>query len=163
VPSREVEIVNKLGLHLRAAATLVQLSETFPSRISLIREGQRANGKSILSVLSLGAAVGSKVTIETNGEKADEALEAIGKFIADRFGESGSGRSHGRKGPKLPLRSRSPSLRPGKRAFKGEGCAGGKVRREEGGEGPCDVRDSKDRAMNVSSGREIHVFPGAVQ
>lgn len=83
-----MEIANKLGLHLRAAAALVQLAETFPSRVSLVRDGQRANGKSILSVLSLGAAVGSRVTIETSGEKADEALEAIVRFVADKFGES---------------------------------------------------------------------------
>ena len=88
MPSREVEIINKLGLHLRAAAALVQLAEGFPCRVSLSRDdGQRANGKSILSVLSLGAAVGSKVTVETSGERDEEALEALVKFVGEKFGE----------------------------------------------------------------------------
>jgi len=87
MPSREVEIVNKLGLHLRAAATLVSLADTFPCRIFLIKDGQKSNGKSILSILSLGAPLGEKFVIETSGERASEALEAIAGLVADRFGE----------------------------------------------------------------------------
>ncbi len=87
MPAREVEIVNKLGLHLRAAASFVQLADTFPCHVSLFRDEQRADGKSILSILALGAPYGSKVTVETSGDKADEALEVLAKFIADRFGE----------------------------------------------------------------------------
>ena len=87
MPSREVEIVNKLGLHLRAAAALVQLSDSFPCKVAIIRDGQRSNGKSILSVLSLGAPLGSKVQVETSGDRADEALAAIVKVVGERFGE----------------------------------------------------------------------------
>ena len=89
VPSREVEIANKLGLHLRAAAALVQFAESYPCKVTLAAEGGRsANGKSILSVLSIGAVAGMKLVLETSGEKEEEALEAIAKFIADRFGEA---------------------------------------------------------------------------
>ena len=88
MPSREVEIVNKLGLHLRAAAALVQLSDSFPCKVWIIRDGQRSNGKSILSVLSLGAPLGSTIQIETSGDRADEAVDAIAKFVGDRFGEA---------------------------------------------------------------------------
>lgn len=88
MPSREIEIVNKLGMHLRAAAAFVQLAESFPCKVSFMRDdGQRANGKSILSVLSLGAANGVKMTLETTGDRADEALEKLGQFVAEKFGE----------------------------------------------------------------------------
>jgi len=87
MPSREVEIVNKLGLHLRAAAALVQLADSFPCKVSIIRDGQRSNGKSILSVLSLGAPLGAKIVVDTSGDKADDALTAIVKFVGERFGE----------------------------------------------------------------------------
>ncbi len=87
MPSREVEIVNKLGLHLRAAAALVQLADAYPCKVWIVRDGQKSNGKSILSVLSLGAPLGSRIQVETAGEKADEALAAIVKFVGERFGE----------------------------------------------------------------------------
>ena len=87
MPSREVAIVNKLGLHLRAAAALVQLADTFPCRVWVIRDGQKSNGKSILSVLSLGAPLGATITLETSGDRADEALAALAKFVGERFGE----------------------------------------------------------------------------
>jgi len=87
MPSREVEIVNRLGLHLRACAAFVQLAETFPCRITLVRKEGRTNGKSILSVLSLGLPKGETMVIETDGHKALEALEALAAFVAARFGE----------------------------------------------------------------------------
>ena len=87
MPSREVEIVNKLGLHLRAAAALVQLADSFPCKVAIIRDGQKSNGKSILSVLSLGAPLGAKIVVDTSGDKADDALTAIVKFVGERFGE----------------------------------------------------------------------------
>lgn len=80
--------MNKLGLHLRAAAALVQLADSFPCKVAIIRDGQRSNGKSILSVLSLGAPLGSKILIETNGDKADDALAAMVKFVGECFGEA---------------------------------------------------------------------------
>jgi len=85
--TREVEIVNRLGLHLRAAAALVQLADTYPCHVWIHKDGQRANGKSILSVLSLGAPKGDRITLETSGEKADEALKALAAFVGNRFGE----------------------------------------------------------------------------
>ncbi|MEK7765374.1 MAG: HPr family phosphocarrier protein [bacterium] len=85
--TREVEIVNRLGLHLRAAAALVQLADSFPCHVWIHKDGQRANGKSILSVLSLGAPKGDRIMFETSGERADEALAALVKFVSNRFGE----------------------------------------------------------------------------
>ena len=87
MPSREVDIVNRLGLHLRAAAALVQLADTFPCHVWIHKDGQRANGKSILSVLSLGAPKGDSITLETSGARADEALDALAAFVGHRFGE----------------------------------------------------------------------------
>ncbi len=87
MPTREVEIVNKLGLHLRAAAAFVQLAEKYPCKIWVSKDGHRANGKSILSVLALGTPKGEKVGIETDGKNAVEALDALTKFVEGRFGE----------------------------------------------------------------------------
>lgn len=87
MPVRDVEIANKLGMHLRAAAAFVQLAERFPCRIWLSKDGHRANGKSILSVLALGTPRGEKITIEADGTRADEALDALVKFVQGRFGE----------------------------------------------------------------------------
>ena len=82
-----MEIVNKLGLHLRAAAAFVQLAEKYHCKVHVSKDGQRANGKSILSVLSLEVPRGSKMVLETSGRDEKEALEALAAFIADRFGE----------------------------------------------------------------------------
>lgn len=87
MPTREVEIVNKLGLHLRAAAAFVQLAEKYQCRVSVSKDGHRANGKSILSVLALGTPKGEKVAIQTDGKDAEEALDALAKFVEGRFGE----------------------------------------------------------------------------
>lgn len=87
MPSREVEIMNKLGLHLRAAASFVQLAERYPCKIWIAKDGQRANGKSILNLLSLGTPRGEKITIECEGAQAAEALETLSAFVANRFGE----------------------------------------------------------------------------
>lgn len=86
--SRDVVVGNKLGLHLRAAAAFVQLAETFPCAVALRRDGDEANGKSILSVLSLGASRGATLTIETRGRRAEEAVEALADLVANRFGEA---------------------------------------------------------------------------
>ena len=87
MPSRDVEIVNKLGLHLRAAAAFVQLAEKYPCRIWVSKDGHRANGKSILSVLALGTPRGERVKIETEGKGAEDALNVLVKFVEGRFGE----------------------------------------------------------------------------
>ena len=87
MPFRDVEIANKLGLHLRAAASFVQIAEKYHCRIWVSKDGHRANGKSILSVLALGTPKGEKVRIETDGKGADEALDVLVKFVEGRFGE----------------------------------------------------------------------------
>lgn len=84
---RRFRIVNKLGLHARAAAKLVQTANRFKCDISLEREGQNVNGKSIMGVLMLAAAQGSEVVVRTDGADGQAALAALGALIEDGFGE----------------------------------------------------------------------------
>ena len=81
------EIVNELGLHARAATKLVQLASRYRCEVTIAKDGQSANCKSVMGVLLLCGAKGSSVTITCEGPDADEALAAIGRLIADRFGE----------------------------------------------------------------------------
>lgn len=81
------EIINQLGLHARAAAQLVKTANRYPCDVQLECEGQTVNGKSIMGVLMLAAAIGMKVTVRCKGEKADECLNEIAKLIANKFGE----------------------------------------------------------------------------
>ncbi len=83
----EAEIMNKLGLHARASAKLTQLAGSFPCEVWMERNKRRINAKSIMGVMMLAAGKGSKVTIETEGERAEEAMQAILTLIADKFGE----------------------------------------------------------------------------
>jgi phosphocarrier protein len=85
---REVVIVNKLGLHARAAAKLVTLASGFSSDINLSRNQRRVNGKSIMGVMMLAASMGTTVTISADGPDQQTALDAITKLINDRFGEA---------------------------------------------------------------------------
>ena len=87
MPSVDAAIVNKLGLHARAAAKLTHIASGFQSDIWLSRSGRRVNAKSIMGVMMLAAGRGSTVTVEADGADADAALAAITKLIADRFGE----------------------------------------------------------------------------
>jgi|SRR3954468_1816782 phosphocarrier protein HPr len=87
VPSATAEIVNKLGLHARASAKLTQVASAYGCEIWLTRNGRRVNAKSIMGVMMLAAGKGSSVTVEAEGTDADQALAAILKLIADRFGE----------------------------------------------------------------------------
>jgi phosphocarrier protein HPr len=87
VPSAELAIVNKLGLHARASARLTQLASRFKSEIWLTRNGRRVNAKSIMGVMMLAAGMGAVVTLETEGEDAELALEALRALVADKFGE----------------------------------------------------------------------------
>ncbi len=82
------EIVNALGLHARAATKLVQLASRFGAEVEVEKDGQRANAKSVMGVLLLCGARGSKVTVRAEGAGASEAVAAIGRLIADRFGEA---------------------------------------------------------------------------
>ena len=88
MPLAETEIVNKLGLHARASAKLTQTASLFAAEVFLSRNGRRVNAKSIMGVMMLAAGKGSRVTIETEGADADEALAALVALIADRFGEA---------------------------------------------------------------------------
>ena len=83
----EIEIINKLGLHARASAKLSQLAAQFPCEILLSRNGRQINAKSIMGVMMLAAGIGSTVTLETVGEQADEAMQALTELINNRFGE----------------------------------------------------------------------------
>jgi len=85
---REVEIINKLGLHARASAKLTQVAGRFKSSVWVGRNGRRVNAKSIMGVMMLAAAVGSKIVVETEGPDETEAMEAVTRLIADRFEES---------------------------------------------------------------------------
>ncbi|MEW6562237.1 MAG: HPr family phosphocarrier protein [Pseudomonadota bacterium] len=80
-------IINKLGLHARASAKLTQLASQFPCEVWLTRNGRRVNAKSIMGVMMLAAAKGSTISIETNGEKEQEAMDALLALINDYFGE----------------------------------------------------------------------------
>lgn len=84
---RELEIINRLGLHARAAAKFVHLAGRFSSRITVDKEGESVDAKSILGLLLLAAAQGSRVVIRCEGEDEEEALEALAHLIGDRFEE----------------------------------------------------------------------------
>lgn len=84
---RKVEIVNRLGLHARAAAKLVQTAGSFDSRLWLLKDGEEVDAKSILGLLLLAAGQGSRVTLRAEGDDAAEAVDAVAALIADRFHE----------------------------------------------------------------------------
>ena len=81
------EIVNRLGLHARAAAKLTHVASGFQCNIWLSRSGRRVNAKSIMGVMMLAAGKGSEVLIEAEGADAESALAALMQLVADRFGE----------------------------------------------------------------------------
>jgi phosphocarrier protein HPr len=84
---REVEIVNRLGLHARASAKLTQVAGQFKSDVWVSRNGRRVNAKSIMGVMMLAAAQGSKIVLETAGPDEAQAMEAVSRLIAARFDE----------------------------------------------------------------------------
>ena len=85
--SRELTIVNKLGLHARAASHLVKVASGFASRITLERAGASANAKSIMGLLLLAAAKGHTVTVSADGPDEQEALAAVEALVRNRFHE----------------------------------------------------------------------------
>ena len=85
---RDIKIVNKLGLHARASAKLTQAASEFAASVWISRNGRRVNAKSIMGVMMLAAGLGSTVEIETDGADEAEAMEAIARLFANRFGES---------------------------------------------------------------------------
>jgi phosphocarrier protein HPr len=87
LPSRELLIKNRLGLHARAAAKLVQAASRFQARITLQKGSEEVDAKSILGILLLAAAQGTTIQVTADGEDADEALDAIENLIDSRFDE----------------------------------------------------------------------------
>lgn len=85
--SEQIEIINQLGLHARAAAKFVSTATRFESKVKLSKDGKEVDGKSIMSVMMLAASVGSQVEITTDGPDEEEALTAIKSLINDKFGE----------------------------------------------------------------------------
>jgi phosphocarrier protein len=80
-------IVNKLGLHARAAGKLVNLTRTFSSDVVLSREAEEVDGKSIMAVMLLAAPIGTEIRVKVSGEDEEAAMTAIRDLIANRFGE----------------------------------------------------------------------------
>jgi len=87
MPSRQVNIINKLGMHARAAAKFVNLASTFDSEVEIEKGARRVNGKSIMGVMMLAAARGSQITIHADGADAEQALADLEALINNRFGE----------------------------------------------------------------------------
>jgi phosphocarrier protein len=84
---RELEIINKLGLHARASAKLTQLAAKFESDVQVMRNGRKVNAKSIMGVMMLAAGKGSKITVEISGPDEEQAMDAISRLVGDYFGE----------------------------------------------------------------------------
>ena len=87
MPSKELTLINKLGLHARAAAKFVSLASGFESEITISRNGKTVNGKSIMGVMMLAASCGTTIEINANGNDAEQALQQIEQLVQDRFGE----------------------------------------------------------------------------
>lgn len=85
--ARKITIINKLGMHARAAAKFVHLANRFQSKINLIKDGHQVDGKSILGILMLAAAQGSRVRLIVEGADERDAYRALETLIRDRFGE----------------------------------------------------------------------------
>lgn len=84
---RHLEIVNRKGLHARATAKLVQCIDGFDADVLISKGGETVGGTSIMGILTLGAGIGSIITVAVRGAEADAAMAAITALVADRFGE----------------------------------------------------------------------------
>ncbi|MCY4440526.1 MAG: HPr family phosphocarrier protein [Deltaproteobacteria bacterium] len=85
---KRLEIKNRLGMHARASALLVQTVNQFAAEVKISKDDNVVNARSIMGVLTLGAAKGAKIRVETKGEDAQEAMLAIEELIEDKFRES---------------------------------------------------------------------------
>lgn len=85
--SKDIDIINKLGLHARAAAKFVKTASQFSCEVQLARNGQQVNGKSIMGVMMLAASKGTTLTLIANGEDESAAVGALEDLVQDRFGE----------------------------------------------------------------------------
>lgn len=85
--SKNFQITNTLGLHARASATLVRVASQYKSEVTITKDGQSVNGKSILGMMTLAAAKGSQIMVTCSGADEGDALGAIGACIENKFGE----------------------------------------------------------------------------
>ena len=85
--SRDIEIINKLGMHARAAAKFVKLATSFDCNIDIQKDSRRVNAKSIMGVMMLAASKGSTITIHAKGSDAEQSLDALEELINNRFDE----------------------------------------------------------------------------
>lgn len=85
--SKDIEIINKLGMHARAAAKFVKIASGFSSHVDVEKNGQRINGKSIMGVMMLAAGKGSFITLHIDGEDSDDCISALENLISNRFDE----------------------------------------------------------------------------
>jgi phosphocarrier protein HPr len=85
--SREMQIVNRKGLHARATAKFVQCVDRFNADVKVTRSGETVGGDSIMGILTLGAGVGSTIMVSASGPEARGALDALAALVSDRFGE----------------------------------------------------------------------------
>lgn len=86
--AKKLEIKNKLGLHARAAALLVQTVNRFTAEVKICKDGQVVDGRSIMGVLTLAATKGSKIHVEAKGKDAEEAMRAIERLVEKKFHEN---------------------------------------------------------------------------
>ena len=84
---RQITIINKLGLHARASAKLVSAASAYAAEITIEKDGQAVNAKSIMGVMMLAAACGSEVILRTDGTDAEAAMEGVVALINSKFGE----------------------------------------------------------------------------
>jgi phosphocarrier protein len=84
---REVQVRNRLGMHARAAVKFVQIANRFKSEVKVLKDGQEANGKSIMGLLTLVAAHGVVMTIVCEGDDAQPAVDALATLVDSGFGE----------------------------------------------------------------------------
>ena len=85
--TRELEIINKLGLHARAAAKFVTTASKYASEVVVRRGEKEVNGKSIMGVMMLAAGKGAVLVVSASGEDAEQAVESLAALVSDRFGE----------------------------------------------------------------------------
>ena len=85
--SKNIEIINKLGMHARAAAQFVQLASSFVSHIEIEKDKRRVNGKSIMGVMMLAASKGSQIKLYASGEDEEESMNKLEELINNRFNE----------------------------------------------------------------------------
>ena len=87
VITKELSIINRLGLHARAAAQFVKTANQYSSEITIEKEGEQVNAKSIMGILMLAAACGSRITVTIDGDDAEKAMTSIEEMVNDGFGE----------------------------------------------------------------------------